>query len=92
VSEMDTTPNNQTPPLDDDVLLELANELHRLAAGLRRDIQRNAVLPGLSDLSAMRPLQSMLTKELSSRLGRNRSGDEREDGSAASRGEKPGYL
>ena len=57
MEEMEDTPDTPTTAFDDEVLLELAAELHRLAAGLKRDLQRNAVLPGLSDLTAMRPLR-----------------------------------
>lgn len=89
---MEDTPGTPEPVLDDAALLELANELHRLAAGLRRDLQRNAVLPGLSDLTAMRPLQAMLTEALSARVRRSaqppQGGSETVDRSA----EFPGYL
>lgn len=67
---MDDDHDAPTLILDDAVLLELAEELHRLAVGLKRDLRRSAVLPGLSDLTAMRPLQAMLTEALSARVGR----------------------
>lgn len=78
--------------LHDEVLVALADELHRLAVGLRRDLRRNAVLPGLSDLTAMRPLQAMLTEALSSRVKRvdtpHLDAEEEDDPS----GVTPGYL
>lgn len=67
---MELEPDFPTPSLDDATLLEIAAELHRLAAGLKRDLQRNAVLPGLSDLTAMRPLQAMLVEALSAKVVR----------------------
>lgn len=50
------------------VLLELAHELRRLANGLTREIRRGATLPGLSNLTAMEPVQRILTQSLSARL------------------------
>ena len=67
---MQDTTDTCEPELDDSLLLELANELHRLASGLRRDLRRNAVLPGLSDLTAMQQLHAMLTEALSARINR----------------------
>lgn len=89
---MDDTPNTPEPVLDDAVLLELANELHRLATGLRRDLQRNAVLPGLSDLTAMRPLQAMLTEALSARVGRPAQAPQERSDTVEGSAEFPGYL
>lgn len=86
------TPNTPELALDDAVLLELANELHRLATGLRRDLQRNAVLPGLSDLTAMRPLQAMLTEALSARVGRSAQPPQKGSKTVDRSAEFPGYL
>ena len=65
---MEDTHDIPTPELADDVLRELADELHRLATNLRRDLRRNAVVCGLSDLTAMRPLQRILTDGLTERV------------------------
>ncbi|MEY2958730.1 MAG: hypothetical protein RLZZ01_1298 [Actinomycetota bacterium] len=46
------------------MLLDLADELRRLATGLSRDLRRQAILPGLSSLAAMRPVQEMLMRNL----------------------------
>ncbi len=92
VGEMNDAPEPTTTWLDDDVLIELAAELHRLAAGLKRDLQRNAVLPGLSDLTAMRPLQAMLIEALSARVGRSQATREVPEHEAPIDYEMPGYL
>ena len=80
------------PAPDQQVLLDLACELHRLATGLKRDLRRNAYLPGLSDLRAMRPLQAMLTEALSAHVGhfldRQTAVVDEIDGNC----EMPGYL
>jgi len=89
---MEDNHNTPGPALDDAVLLDLANELHRLAAGLKRELQRNAILPGLSDLSAMRPIQAMLTKALSARVRRTARLDSTEVGTTTTGPEMPGYL
>ncbi len=47
--EMKDAPDTPIASFDDEVLLEPGAKLHRLAAGGKRDLQRNAVLPGLSD-------------------------------------------
>jgi len=89
---MEDNHNSPGPALDDVVLLDLAHELPRLAAGLKRELQRNAILPGLSDLSAMRPIQAMLTKALSARVGRTARSDSTEVGTTTTGPEMPGYL
>lgn len=55
-------------PLDDSALVEFAAELRRLANEIVRDIRRGTPLPGLSHLVAMRPLQELLTRNLSDRV------------------------
>lgn len=92
MEEMEDTPDTPTTAFDDEVLLELAAELHRLAAGLKRDLQRNAVLPGLSDLTAMRPLQAMLTEALSARVGRPKAARSDRENESPTDFEMPGYL
>jgi len=89
MADHDSTP---TEPLRDDVLVALADELHRLVVGLKRDLRRNAVLPSLSDLTAMRPLQAMLTEALSSRVQRSHSGDSDIGEEISHDGTTPGYL
>ena len=53
---------------EDKVLLDLAGELRRLAADLVKELRKSEVLPSLSNLAAMRPLQKMLTDGLSERV------------------------
>lgn len=71
------------------MLLDLADELRRLANGLTRDLRRQAILPGLSHLAAMRPVQEILTRHLSM-LMTERSEDDPDDADDA--GPTPGYL
>jgi hypothetical protein len=84
-----------TPPpfdlTDDEILLALAGELRRLANGLVRSVRRNEVLPSLSELSAMRPLQAMLAEALSSRMNGTEDAGTPE-GSPSDAGGAPGYL
>ncbi|MFZ8998559.1 MAG: hypothetical protein ACO3D0_09330 [Ilumatobacteraceae bacterium] len=61
-------PQTEAPPLPEAVLLDLADELRRLATGLSRDLRRQAILPGLSSLAAMRPVQEMLMRNLAMRV------------------------
>ena len=70
-------------------MLELAAELRRLANGLNRDLRRNAVLPVLSQLTAMRPVQDMLTRSLARMaMGEERQPPARHDEPR----DHPGYL
>jgi hypothetical protein len=59
---------NDSKQLQPEVTLELANELRRLVNHLVKELQKDAVLPGLSSLAAMRPIQQILTDELSGRV------------------------
>jgi hypothetical protein len=90
---MDDETAPQTPPFDDDVVLEMAGELRRLATVLVKDVRRNAVLPSLSELAAMGPLHAMLMNALSARLGRPAS-DLESDGATdpGPQPPTPGYL
>lgn len=54
--------------LSDEVLLELADELRRLAGELTRGLRQHRVLPCLSSLTAMFPAQRMLTDALTARV------------------------
>ena len=89
---MEGAPDTPPPNFDDEMLLELASELHRLASGLKRDLQRNSVLPGLSDLAAMQPLQAMLTEALSLRVGRGPDPRQPAEESPSEDFVFPGYL
>lgn len=82
------------PSLDltnDELLLALAGELRRLANGLVRNVRRNEVIPGLSELMAMRALQAMLAEALSSRLSVVSESEDPPEQSTASE-LTPGYL
>jgi len=89
---MNHTTEPTTTGLDDNALQELAAELLRLATGLKRDLQRNAVLPGLSDLTAMRPLQAVLTEALSARVCRSQATHEVVEREESINHQMPGYL
>lgn len=52
-----------------DLLLEYAEELRRLANVLLREVRQGNSLPSLSSLVAMKPLHSMLFEKLASRFG-----------------------
>ena len=62
------TDESKSLNLENEVAVELATELRRLANHLVKELQKNAVLPGLSNLAAMRPIQQLLTDELSERV------------------------
>lgn len=47
-------------------ILDLANELRRLAMNVARDAKKNSELTCLSNLTAMQPLQSLLLQALTS--------------------------
>jgi hypothetical protein len=57
--------------LEDSTLIEVALELRRLATDLLRDVRRSAVLPGLSQIAAMKPLQNLLAEALAERAFSN---------------------
>ena len=56
-----------TVSLEDSTLVEVANELRRLATDLLKDVRKSAALPGLSEIAAMRPLQNLLADALAER-------------------------
>ena len=56
-----------TVSLEDSTLVEVANELRRLATDLLKDVRKSAALPGLSQIAAMRPLQNLLAEVLAER-------------------------
>jgi hypothetical protein len=57
-------PNETSVSLQDSTLIEVANELRRLATDLLKDVRKSAALPGLSQIAAMRPLQNLLAEAL----------------------------
>lgn len=60
-------PHDHQPQLEpNEVLLECAQELRRLANQLLKEVRHGHALPSLSSLVAMKPLQSMLIKRLTS--------------------------
>ena len=59
-----TTENQPTVSAEDATLVEMAYELRRLATGLLKDVRKRAALPGLSQITAMRPLQDLLAEAL----------------------------
>lgn len=65
------TANKNTVLLEDSTLIEVALELRRLATDLLRDVRRSAVLPGLSQIAAMKPLQNLLAEALAERAFNN---------------------
>ena len=60
--------SNASEAIDDEVLRLLVGELRRLTTDLARGISRRQVLPCLSSLAAMKPLQAILTDALSGRI------------------------
>jgi hypothetical protein len=67
------TTDNPNVPLQDTTLVEVANELRRLATNLLKDVRKSAALPGLSQIAAMKPLQSLLTEALAERAFNSQS-------------------
>lgn len=49
-------------------IIDLANELKRLAFNVARDARRSSELTCLSNLTAMQPLQSLLLQALTSEI------------------------
>lgn len=88
---MKPSPLSSLDLTNDELLLALAGELRRLANGLVRNVRRNEVIPGLSELMAMRPLQAMLAEALSSRLSAVSESEDPPEHSTASE-LTPGYL
>ena len=60
-----------TPPVSEDVLQQLALELQRLAGSIIKDIRKKSTLKGLSNLTAITPIQQMLMNHLSETLFSN---------------------
>ena len=64
------TPKQMTP-VSEDVLQQLALELQRLAGSIIKDIKKKSTLKGLSNLTAITPIQQMLMNHLSETLFSN---------------------
>ena len=57
-----------TPSVSEDVLQQLALELQRLAGNIIKDIKKKSTLKGLSNLTAITPIQQMMMNHLSNTL------------------------
>ena len=77
----------QTAPVSEAVLLQLAVELQRLALSVRKDIKKKSTLKGLSNLTAITPIQQMLMNHLSNTLLNNGEPDQE-----SKTQNMPGYL
>ena len=74
-NEMEDQPINS---LADATLVEVANELRRLATDLLKDVRKSSALPGLSQIAAMRPLQNLLAEALAEKAFNSRSQESEE--------------
>ena len=79
--------SKQTAPVSEAVLLQLAVELQRLAGSVRKDIKKKSTLKGLSNLTAITPIQQMLMNHLSNTLLNN--GEPEQESKSQN---MPGYL
>ena len=79
--------SEQTAPVSEAVLLQLAVELQRLAGSVRKDIKKKSTLKGLSNLTAITPIQQMLMNHLSNNLLNN--GEPEQESKSQN---MPGYL
>ena len=79
--------SEQTAPVSEEVLLQLAVELQRLAGSVRKDIKKKSTLKGLSNLTAITPIQQMLMNHLSNTLLNN--GEPEQESKSQN---MPGYL
>lgn len=77
----------QTAPISEEILQQLAVELQRLAGSVRKDIKNKSTLKGLSNLSAITPIQQMLMNHLSNTLLNN--GEPEQESKSQN---MPGYL
>ena len=77
----------QTTQVSEDVLQKLAVELQRLAGSIRKDIKKKSTLKGLSNLTAITPIQQMLMNHLSNTLLNN--GEPEQESKSQN---MPGYL
>ena len=79
--------SEQTAPVSEAVLLQLSVELQRLAGSIRKDIKKKSTLKGLSNLTAITPIQQMLMNHLSNTLLNN--GEPEQESKTQN---MPGYL
>ena len=79
--------SEQTAPVSEAVLLQLAVELQRLAGSVRKDIKKKSTLKSLSNLTAIIPIQQMLMNHLSNTLLNN--GEPEQESKSQN---MPGYL
>lgn len=79
--------SEQTAPISEDILQQLAVELQRLAGSIKKDIKKKSTLKGLSNLTAITPIQQMLMNHLSNTLFIN--GEPEQESKAQN---MPGYL
>ncbi len=79
--------SEQTALVSEAVLLQLAVELQRLAGSVRKDIKKKSTLKGLSNLTAITPIQQMLMNHLSNTLLNN--GEPEQESKSQN---IPGYL
>ena len=55
-------------PVSDEILQQMAIELHRLSTNIFKDIKNKSILKVLSNLTAITPIQQMLITQLSNTL------------------------
>jgi len=77
----------QITPVSEDVLQQMAIELHRLSSNIFKDIKTKSILKVLSNLTAITPIQQMLITQLSNTLFTT---DEQEQNTETK--DIPGYL
>jgi len=77
----------QITPVSEDVLQQMAIELHRLSSNIFKDIKTKSILKVLSNLTAITPIQQMLMTQLSNTLFTT---DEQEQNTETK--DIPGYL
>ena len=99
ILEMQQFHDHQPQPEPNEILLECAQELRRLANLLLKEVRQGHALPSLSSLVAMKPLQSMLFERLTSRFSDNEDdASDIQDQDSTDEDEKetqpmyPGYL
>ena len=73
-------------------LLEVAEELQRLASSVLREMRRGNSLPCLSNLYAMKPLQSMIATRLSQHFETDDGDEEVPSEIEENSSPIPGYL
>lgn len=85
----------ETKPKEDQraqMLVEVAEELQRLANSVLREMRRGNSLPCLSSLFAMKPLQSMIASRLTERFEKDDTSEDASTEAVDSEFTIPGYL